>query len=696
MNEFLKYFFTPLNKCYGVGDKFYQSLTRLLKTPRIRDLLFHFPTGFIDRTKSPKLSQISEPCIITVKVRVIFHKSPSGYSRKSPYKIICTDESANITLSFFKMYDYMKKILAVGNTVCISGKVDVYNGELCMIHPDYIVPVSDFENVAILEPVYPLTYAVNNKMISTLTNKVLKDLPELPEWQIDAEMSFADAIRTIHTDFKNEERQKLARRRLSYDEVLANQLSLALSRNKVKLQNGVKIQTSGIYRQKVLASLGYELTGAQKRVMGEILTDLASPLRMLRLLQGDVGSGKTIVAILALLETVEAGGQGAFMVPTEILAQQHFETITKLLDASNLANEIKLVLLTGKDKGKVKKAKLEQIASGTANIVIGTHALFQNGVDFKNMLLAVIDEQHKFGVHQRYELSQKGGENRANILAMTATPIPRTLAMTAFGDMDLSIIDEMPPNRHVIETNLYSQSKLDKIISLINTRLEQGAIKKLYWVCPLVEESEKLDLSAVIERFEMLKKAFPDLVGLIHGKMKPDEKDAVMSDFANPNGKTKILLATSVIEVGVNVPEATVMIIEHAQRFGLSALHQLRGRIGRGGDKSTCLLLHTDKLTQVAKSRLNILKQTTDGFKIAEEDLKLRGSGDVLGVRQSGQLDFQIADLSEDTDIFFAVQQDVKNILATDKTLSGKRGQNLRLLLGLFEYTEQLKNLLAG
>lgn len=696
MKENLEYFFKPLNNFYGVGEKFYKSLERLLGHPRVLDLLFHFPTGFIDRTYTAPLSKIETNKVATVTVRVLKHIQPALRSgRKIPYKIICTDDTANITLTFFQIYDTTKKMLAVGKTVCISGKIENFNGELCMLHPDYIMPAEYFDEIAIKEAIYPLTYAVNNKMISSLVRQVLKTLPYLPEWQTDAEISFSDAIKIIHTDFANENLRKKAKSRLAYDEVLANQLSLALSRNKVKEQYGVQIKTNGQYRSALLKSLGYELTNAQKRVIKEILSDLSSPLRMLRLLQGDVGSGKTIVAIIALLEIVEAGGQGAFMVPTEILAQQHFETLTKLLSSAGLS-QIRPILLTGKDKGKVKKSKLEAIQNGEVDIVIGTHALFQNDVEFKNMQLAVIDEQHKFGVHQRFELSNKGGENKANILAMTATPIPRTLAMTSFGDMDLSVIDEMPKGRQVVETNLCSQSKLKQVISLIQTRLENNQIKKLYWVCPLVEESEKLDLSAVIERFDMLKQTFGEIVGLVHGKMKPDEKDKVMTDFANPNGKIKILLATSVIEVGVNVPEATLMIIEHSERFGLSSLHQLRGRIGRGCDKSYCLLLHTDKLTSVAKSRLSILKQTTNGFKIAEEDLKLRGSGDVLGIRQSGQIDFKIADLSEDTDIFFATQQDTKNILSTDKGLQSERGKNLRLLLTLFEYNEQLKNILAG
>lgn len=693
-NDFL-YFFKPLENFKGVGPNFNKGLVRLLGKARVFDLLFHFPTGFIDRTYSPSLSNCEVGKVATLKVDVVKHiPSPFIRGKKVPYKVLCSNETGFITLNFFQIYDSQKKALEVGKKICISGKIEEFAGGLCMSHPE-IFPVENFDEVCVMEPVYPLTYAISNKMIVNLVRQVLKDLPDVDEWQDGAEISFKNAIKVLHTDFSNEKLRQIAKQRLAYDEVLANQLSLSVIRNKFKAQKGICVKSKGVYKNCVLKNLGYELTNAQKRVVDEIFTDLASDYKMLRLLQGDVGSGKTIVAILALLEVIEFGGQGAFMVPTEILAEQHFKTLTDILEKSGLFN-VKVVLLTGSDKGKVKKAKLDAIKNGEVDIVIGTHALFQKDVEFKNMMLAVIDEQHKFGVHQRLELSNKESENMANILAMTATPIPRTLAMTSFGDMDLSIIDEMPPNRKVVETNLWSMSKIDKIISLIDMRLSAGQIQKLYWVCPLVEESEKLDLSAVVDRFEELKKYFGEKVGLIHGKMKQEEKDSVMRDFVNPNGKIKILLATTVIEVGVNVPEATLMIIEHSERFGLSSLHQLRGRIGRGCDKSTCLLLHSDKLTKLARARLSVLKKTTNGFTIAEEDLKLRGAGDVLGVRQSGQIDFRLADLSEDTDLFFASMQDVRNIMAKDKNLLSERGKNLRNLLLLFGYKEQVCNILAG
>jgi ATP-dependent DNA helicase RecG len=443
-------------------------------------------------------------------------------------------------------------------------------------------------------------------------------------------------------------------------------------------------------------SLGYGLTAAQERVVAEITADMAASSRMLRLLQGDVGSGKTVVAALALLSAVEAGGQAALMVPTEILARQHFETMAVLLYRSGLAKRVRLEILTGRDKGKARAEKLRRLAAGQIDIAIGTHALFEDDVEIPKLSLAVIDEQHRFGVHQRLRLGAKGDGARANILAMTATPIPRTLAMTSFGDMDISVIDEMPPGRHPVSTKVASMAKLPEIIVGLKEKLAAGELKKLYWVCPLVEESETSDLSAVRARFEHLKAEFGDAVGLAHGKMKAEEKDAVMADFADPAGRTKILVATTVIEVGLDVPEANLMIIEHAERFGLSSLHQLRGRIGRGGGASLCLLLHSENFGAGASARLSVLKSTSDGFKIAEEDLRLRGSGDILGVRQSGMADFKIADLSLDQDLFIAARRDIGGILDADPSLSSLRGLALRTLLELFEYKEQLARLSAG
>lgn len=694
MPENLQYFFQSLIQVKGVGNKFFEGLQRLLPNTRFKDILFHFPVSYIDRSNISTIMSAQIGQISTLKVEILKHiPAPHIKGKKIPYKIICGDDSGLMTLNFFNAGNYLKKSYPVGAKVCISGKIDDFDGGRCMNHPDYIVPISQFEKIAGLEPLYPLTYAITNKMIRNVVDTVLNNMPTVPEWQIDEDISFTDALKILHRPTKDLTLTSKARQRIAYDEILANQLALGISRNKFKSEIGAKILPTGLLTEPFIKSFGYTLTNAQKKVLSEIMEDLKSDNRMLRLLQGDVGSGKTIIAMIALLATVESGGQGAFMVPTEILAQQHFETLTNLLLKAKLNDKVKVILLTGKDKGNIKKEKLLSIETGAANIIIGTHSLFQESVKFKNLLFSVIDEQHKFGVHQRLDLAGKNSENKCNILTMTATPIPRTLAMTSFGDMDLSIIDEMPPNRKQVETKIIGMNKIDELILSIKLKIDSGEIEKLYWVCPLVEESEKMDLSDAISRFESLKNIFGDIVNLVHGKMKPDEKDKVMSDFANPNGKTKILVATTVIEVGVNVPEATLMIIEHSERFGLSSLHQLRGRIGRGNEKSICILLHNQRMTSIAKERLSIMKETTDGFKIAEKDLKLRGAGDVLGVRQSGLIDFKIADLENDYNLFMTAAQDVKNIINFDIKNNTERWKNLKYLLYLFDYKTQILNI---
>ncbi len=688
----MEYFLKSLMNVKGVGERFFTSLIRLLSNARYKDILFHLPIGAIDREFVSSVMDAEIGKITTLKVEVLKHfPAPFVKGKKLPYKVLCRDDSGFLTLIFFNAGNYLQRQLPVGKEICISGKVEEFDGGRVMSHPDYIVPVEKISTVTGLEPLYPLTYGITNKMIRNVVFEVLSGMPKVDEWQIKPEISFNDALKTIHNPVKDKNIMIKAKKRLVYDEILANQLSLALSRKQFKQKNGAKLVSNNTLVGAVLNNLGFDLTDAQARVWNEIKSDLMSEYRMLRLLQGDVGSGKTIIAILSLLMTVENKKQGAFMVPTEILAEQHFATLTKLLKQSKISDKVRILLLTGKDKGKVKQEKLSLIATGAADIVIGTHALFQENVEFSDLGLVVIDEQHKFGVYQRLALSDKGKNDKANILTMTATPIPRTLAMTSFGDMDLSVIDEIPPNRKEIQTSVLSMGKMPELISMISEKLTNGNIKKLYWVCPLVEESEKLDLSDVVSRFENLKETFGDIVGMVHGKMKPEEKDKIMKDFANPEGKTKILLATTVIEVGVNVPEATLMVIEHSERFGLSSLHQLRGRIGRGSEKSFCILLHSNKMTKLARERLSVMKETVDGFKIAEKDLKLRGAGDVLGVRQSGMVDFKIADLEEDYELFLAASQDVKNIINNDLKNNTERWKNLKLLLQLFDYTEKLK-----
>ena len=695
--EKLEFFFSSLLNLKGVGEKVFDGFCRLLPNSRYKDLLFHFPTSVVDRSYMPTLMTVTPGRIATLVVEVMKHM-PAPYrsgGKKVPYKILCSDGLGTITILFFNAGQYLEKMFPVGRRVCISGKVELgTNGrDLFMCHPDFVVPETEAFRVAGLEPVYDLVSGISNKMVRNVVNQIVEKMPALPEWQAGekAKIGFVDAVRMLHNPVKDEHRMMDAKIRFCYDEILANQLALALSRESFKVKtNGAKIQMDGSLTGPFLRAFGFELTKAQARVWGEIKADLLSDSRMLRLLQGDVGSGKTIIAMMSLEAAVEAGGQGAFMAPTEILAVQHFETFSKLLKNSGLEEKVRIMLLTGRDKGKVKSEKLAQIAAGMVDIVIGTHALFQENVVFKNLMIAVIDEQHKFGVNQRIMLSEKGSGVNCNILAMTATPIPRTLAMASFGDMDLSVIDELPPNRCRVETVVLDMGQIDKLVSTIKVRISEGSIRKLYWVCPLVDESEKLeDVSAATERAESLRAVFGRQVGLVHGKMKPEEKEKIMDDFANPNGVVKILVATTVIEVGVNVPEATLMIIEHSERFGLSSLHQLRGRIGRGSDKSTCILLHTPKLTEVAKERLGIMRATTDGFKIAEKDLKLRGAGDILGVRQSGMMDFKLADIEADYDLFVEAAMDVRKIMAVDKPQNTERWQALQCLLYLFEYNKK-------
>ncbi|MEX0583094.1 MAG: ATP-dependent DNA helicase RecG, partial [Sneathiella sp.] len=623
------------------------------------------------------------------------HHLPSQ-NRRAPYKIQCDVGAQPLTLTFFNGREpYLRQQLPEGSERLVSGKLEEYGGSYQMTHPDYIATRETASDIPLFEPVYPLTAGLTNQTFIKAARQFLPMLPDLPEWLDPALLSregwggWRTSLLKAHAPSEEAdfERDAPARTRLAYDELLANQLALELVRRSMKRKPGRSLVGNGEIRQKILDSLPFSLTGAQSFALSEIEADMAGGHRMLRLLQGDVGSGKTVVALLAMATAVEAGAQATIMAPTEILAHQHFNAIEPLATKAGL----KCLLITGRLKGKKRAAILEELESGTVDLVVGTHALFQEDVRFHDLGLAIIDEQHRFGVHQRLALSAKGrdGKGGVDVLVMTATPIPRTLALTAYGDMDVSIIAEKPPGRKPIDTRAIDLERLDAVADGLGRKLQAG--ERIYWVCPLVEESQVLDVAAAEERFAHLQKLYGDQVGLIHGRLKPDEKHATMRRFMS--GEISILVATTVIEVGVDVPEATVMIIEHAERFGLAQLHQLRGRVGRGGLEGTCLLLYAPPLGETQKARLGILRETEDGFRIAEEDLRLRGAGELLGTRQSGLPEFRIADLHIHSHLLAIARDDARLILEKDEKLTGKRGVALKTLLYLFERDSAIRYL---
>ena len=694
--EILFPYFSGLETLAGIGKKT-AALCEKLCGSSVVDLLFHMPNGIIDRRLKTKIADAPDGAIVTVEAAAVEHIAPR--TRKSPYKVVCQDkDGSTLCVIFFHAYgDYPAKALPVGEPRLISGKMErsgTQNAQAQMLHPDYIVPVVDAAKIPAIECVYPLTAGLSGKVLNKAVRCALEKIPPLPEWQ-DAEMmrlekreSFAAALKTLHMPENGDDLSKAAcaKGRLAYDELLANQLALCLVRRNMRRLSGRSVKSDGRLRKEILESLPFSLTDAQNRVIAQIDRDMADPSRMLRLVQGDVGSGKTIVALFAALNAVEAGFQAALMAPTDILANQHFEKISKLAAGAGVG----CVLLTGKSKGRRREEILAEIRSGKAAIVIGTHALFQNDVVFKDLALTIIDEQHKFGVHQRLALSSKGGAG--DMLVMTATPIPRTLALTYYGDMEVSRIDELPAGRKPVTTRVLPNTRLDEVAAALSRTLAGG--NKAYWVCPLVEESEKTDLAAAQERFDYLKARFGDRVVLAHGRMKAADKEEAMRRFAA--GGADILVATTVIEVGVDVPAATVMVVEHAERFGLAQLHQLRGRVGRGEKESSCLLLYADPLSETAKARLKVMRETQDGFLIAEEDLNLRGAGEVLGTKQSGMEEFKIADLSVHGDLLKTACNDAKYVMNIDPELQTQRGRALRLLLYLFRKDEAVKTLRSG
>ena len=683
----LYFSFAPITSISGIGAKYASNYANLGIT-KVVDLLWHLPVGIIDRRNKTTVAEAKNGEIATLYLEVDEIIPPK--SRRSPTRVVCHDKTGNIVLVFFKVFKgFLEKHLPIGAKRIVSGRVDFANYGMQMAHPDYIV--ADESEMPLLETVYPLTAGVSLKMMEKSVKAALEMLKPLPEW-LDAEFKkrqgfpdWSDAVKLVHNPktMADIDNANPARRRLAYDELLSEQLALALLRTKKKKLSGYEIKGDGGIRRKVFAGLPFKLTGAQVRVLKEIETDMARSSPMYRLIQGDVGSGKTIIAFFALLNAVECGLQGAFMVPTEILARQHYAKLKPLADMAG----VNLCLLTGRDKSSQKESILHSIKDGGVDIVIGTHSLIQEGVAFNRLGLAVIDEQHRFGVHQRLDLKAKG--TSPDMLVMTATPIPRTLALTAYGDMDISIVDEKPKGRAPVKTVALPLSKLDEIISAIKRAIATGT--KIYWICPLLEESETLDVAAAKQRFKELSDVFPEQVGLVHGKMEPAEKDEVMAKFADENSSLSILVATTVVEVGVDVPIASVMVIEHAERFGLAQLHQLRGRIGRGSKESSCVLMYGDNLTTVAKARIDIMRKTDDGFKIAEEDLRLRGIGEVLGTKQSGLPEFKLANLATDLDLIHTAAKDAQMIVESNPSLSGDRGEALRVLLYLFEQDKNVK-----
>ncbi|MBQ9235495.1 MAG: ATP-dependent DNA helicase RecG [Alphaproteobacteria bacterium] len=687
--EVLYPLFSDIASLRGVGPKSLAYIQNLVGGRYIADLLFHLPSGVIDRSYRPKLRDAETGRICTVKVRIVEHIAPK--TSKQPYRVIVEDDTEQLTLVFFKVYAAsIAKNLPVGALKIVSGKLESFNGQLQMTHPDIIADEKDEENRSAFEPVYPLTAGVSNKMMRKYIEQALALVPKLPEWD-DGELvkrqewtSFRESlIRAHHPQNLNDTLPKAkARARLAYDELLANQLTLAMLRERNREEGGKIIAGDGHLRQKVMQGLGFELTDAQKKVLEEIYANQAQPRKMLRLLQGDVGAGKTIVAALAMLNAIEAKTQAALMVPTEILANQHFESLKEMCRDC----EVNIALLSGKTKSKERREILAGLAAGEIDIIVGTHALFSDEVKYKNLALAVVDEQHRFGVQQRLKLSQKSPD--CDVLVMTATPIPRTLVLSAYGDMDYSVINQLPKGRKPVDTRVLPLSKLTEVVEGLQRLIEQGVMA--YWVCPLVEASEKSDLAAAEARFADLAQIFGDKVGLVHGKMKENEKNAVMSKFKV--GEIRLLVATTVIEVGVNVPQATVMIIEHAERFGLAQLHQLRGRVKRGNQAARCLLVYGGNLSQTAYERLMIMKKSEDGFEIAEKDLELRGGGEILGTRQSGFENFRLADMEYHRQLLEIANKDAKLIINKDPHLLSKRGGGLRTLLYLFEKENSFQN----
>ncbi len=697
--ERLNPLFAPVTTLAGVGpkqDKLFRYLLDRSETPRLVDLLLHLPTTVIDRRARPKIRDVEVGTVVTLEVTVDRHRrSPPGRAR-APYLVYASDDTGDVVLTFFRAQpDYIEKMLPVGAKRYVSGTAQLYDGMLQIVHPDRIVDEAGFAKLSLIEPVYPLTEGLALGSLRRAIGLALQRLPQLPEW-ISADVlrrcgfpAIAEALHRVHVpeDLTDVLPDRPFWSRLAFDELLAGQLALALVRAQLRRPAGTRNAGDGHLRRKVIEALPYALTASQRDAAAAITKDLLEPVRMLRLLQGDVGSGKTVVALLAAAAVVEAGKQAALMAPTEILARQHLKTIAPLAARAGL----KAAILTGREKGKERRETLAQLAAGDIDLLVGTHALIQDDVAFKALALAIVDEQHRFGVRERLTLTGKG--EAVDVLVLSATPIPRTLVLTYFGDMDVSELREKPAGRQPIDTRAVPVSRLAEVMDAVGRAIQHG--KRVYWICPLVEESEKVDFLVDAEqRFASLKERFGARVGLVHGKMKGAEKDQAMAAFAT--GETALLVATTVVEVGVDVREASIMVIENAERFGLAQLHQLRGRIGRGSEASTCLLLYREPLSELSEARLRVIRDTTDGFRIAEEDLRLRGEGDVLGTRQSGLPGYRIARPEAHGQLIAQARDEALRIMKENPRLQGAQGEALRCLLYLYERDEAIPLIGAG
>jgi ATP-dependent DNA helicase RecG len=693
--------FAPVTSLSGVGpkqDKLFRYLLERSETPRLVDLLLHLPVNVIDRRARPEIRDVVPGSVVTLEVIVERHRpAPSGRSR-APHLVYAKDDTGTVILTYFRAQPgYVEKLLPVGEKRFVSGTAQIFDGILQMVHPDRVVDEDGFAKLPQIDVVYQLTEGLAIGSIRRAMTQALAKLPDLPEW-ISPEVlrrcsfpSICEALQRVHEP--NELTDILPQNpfwsRLAFDELLAGQLALALVRAQLRRPAGLRNAGDGHLRNRIIDALPYALTHSQQEAVKALAGDLVQPVRMLRLLQGDVGSGKTVVALLAAAAVAEADKQSALMAPTEILARQHIKTIAPLAERAGL----RVAILTGREKGKERRDILSSLKSGEIDLLVGTHALIQEDVVFKSLALAIVDEQHRFGVRERLALTDKG--DAVDVLVLSATPIPRTLVLTYFGDMDISELREKPAGRQPIDTRTVPDSRLAEIIDAVGRAVESG--KLVYWICPLVEQSDVDDfahLTNATKRFETLQKRFGHRVGLVHGQMKGTEKDRVMAQFAA--SEIQVLVATTVVEVGVDVPAATIMVIENAERFGLAQLHQLRGRIGRGSEASTCLLLYHEPLGEMSAVRLKVIRETTDGFRIAEEDLRLRGEGEVLGTRQSGLPGYRIARPEVHAQLIAQARDEALRIMKDNPNLDGERGEALRCLLYLYERDEALPLIGAG